>query len=69
MKSRPENYNRSRQELFRLEKEGKIYVIEPQNPIEMHRTESSPEKLTALYNVGLQTAESQMNKILEYLNS
>lgn len=69
MKSRPENYNRSRQELFRLEKEGKIYVIEPQNPIEMHRTESSPEKLTALYNVGLQTAENQMNKILGYLNS
>lgn len=45
-------YNSQLELLERLEDEGKVFVIRPQNPITVDRIEKDTEKLTALYDEG-----------------
>lgn len=49
---RHENYNRSIEELKKLEKEGRVSIIRPSEPIEINRMEKDPEKLQAVYELG-----------------
>lgn len=49
---RHENYNRSIAELKKLEKEGRVSIIRPSEPIEINRMEKNPEKLQAVYELG-----------------
>ncbi len=55
--TRHEVYAKSRELLFRLEKEGKAVVIAPETPIMLSRFEKDKKKLDALYHQGQQECQ------------
>lgn len=67
LKKRPEEYNACVKELMELEQKGEIFVIAPKTTHGVGRTESSPEKLTRLYEEGYQQAKKQMEDLKKYL--
>lgn len=67
--TRAKRYNANRRRVFELEKEGKAFVIEPQDIGGFKRTESSPDKLEALYQQGINCAEARMEQLRAYLEA
>jgi len=66
MKERSMRYNRSVKQLERLEKEGKIFVIRPEQPLAIGRLESDPKKLEAVYETGRRDAENCLEAMLAW---
>ena len=60
----PERYNKIKEEINELEREGKITVIAPSKPVNVSRLEKDKEKLKALYEEGSRDMEENINKIL-----
>lgn len=52
MRRRPDDYNRCREELFALERAGKILVLAPESTLGVSRTERDVDKLRALWQHG-----------------
>ena len=52
MSTRAERYNRCREELFALEREGKVLVIAPEDTLGCSRTEKDMEVVRALWQIG-----------------
>ena len=65
--ARPANYNNDRIKAKQLEKEGKLLILEPANPVEVSKTESDIQKLKDLYEEGYRCAEEKMPEIRKYL--
>lgn len=63
------DYNRQCDEIERLQKEGRIFVIAPSKPVTVARLEKDMEKLGALYYLGYEDAKRQLDALLEFLNS
>ncbi len=63
----PERYNRMQEEIDRLEKEGRIYVIRPDHHVTVQRTEQDKRKLEALYQEGRRLALEHMDSLKAYL--
>ena len=51
-----------------LEKDGRIYVIAPSQPVTVGRLETDMEKLGALYEMGLQDARQAIDGLKNYLS-
>ncbi len=68
LKRRAEVYNQSMKELYQAEREGRIFVLAPEDVFGTKRTESSPEKLRKLYEEGYAQAKKSMDAIRSYLN-
>ena len=66
MKTRAERYNACREELFALEREGKILVIAPEDTLGCSRTEKDPEILRALWQSGYFAGRRSMNAIRSF---
>ncbi|MCH4015801.1 MAG: patatin family protein [Pediococcus pentosaceus] len=64
---RPQQYNRSLAEIERLEREGKIFVIHPQEPVSVSRVERDDKKLMALYEKGTEVIQNQFADLQKYL--
>lgn len=60
-------YNRQMEELFRLEKQGRAFLILPEERVEIGRAEKDKEKLHALYQKGYDVACKLLPKLKEYL--
>lgn len=65
--SQPEVYNRRMDEIDRMEAAGEIFVIRPNDPVTVSRTERNPEKLRDLYARGRAEAEACLPQLLAYL--
>ncbi|WP_125702939.1 patatin-like phospholipase family protein [Lacticaseibacillus daqingensis] len=65
--ARPTMYNQQASELEALEKAGRIFVIAPQNPVNVSRLESDTNKLRALYETGRAEAEAVLPALQDYL--
>ena len=63
----PERYTRMQEEIDELEKAGRIYVIRPDKPVTVSRTEQDRKKLEALYEDGRRLATEQLEDIKKYL--
>lgn len=61
LKLRYKRYNEVLDYIDRLESEGKALVIRPETKLEVGRTESNPEKLSALYEEGYKAGEKFVN--------
>ncbi len=68
LRGRAERYNSDMEELLALEKEGKAFVIAPENIYEVGRTETDTAKLRRLYDEGYRMALERMAALKEYLN-
>ena len=62
-----EAYNHQCDEIVRLEKENKFFVISPSKQVKISRLEKDMEKLGALYYEGYNDAKKQLPALLSYL--
>ncbi len=67
LKARHEVYNSSVEKLQKLERQGKVFVIRPSEPIEISRTEKDPQKLQEVYDLGIRDCEKILPSLKEYL--
>ncbi len=67
LKRRAEVYNRQREELFRLEKQGDVFLFLPYNTEGFSRTERNLEKIRALWQSGVDQAHAREKELREYL--
>ena len=67
LKNRPQSYNQCIQEIHQAQKEGKLFVLAPDDTFGIGRTEASPKKLAALYEEGYYQAKESMHALRLYL--
>lgn len=60
-------YNHQCDELLQLEKEGRIFVVEPSEPVTIGRLEKDVEKLGALYQLGKRDMKANLSALRGYL--
>ncbi len=68
LKHRHEMYNRKVVELQKLEKEGKVFIIRPDQPIDITRLERDPVKLQQVYDLGVRVIKERMPALKAYLS-
>ena len=66
MRRRAETYNACRQELFRLEREGKALLFAPEDTQGFSRTERDVKKIRALWQAGYDQALSRMEEVKRF---
>ncbi len=67
MEHRYEVYNNTINKLQRLEKEGDTFILRPSQDLAIKRTETDPEKLQRVYNIGIKDANDNLEKIRRFL--
>ena len=60
-------YNETLDYIARQEAEGKLFVIRPDQPLPIHRTERDPEKLKTVYEIGRDIAGRQLADMKRFL--
>ena len=68
LKQIPSHYNELQETIDRLEKEGRIFVIRPEEPVLVSRVEKDVQKLRDLYEIGKTIANKRMEDMLAYLD-
>lgn len=63
----PERYNALLNQINKLEKKGKVFVIQPNTKLKVKRVERNQDKLRLLYLEGKEDARVLLPKMLEYL--
>ena len=69
MRNRYQTYNAAREELFQLEREGKVLLLAPKNTQGFSRVERDVEKIRALWQEGYDQAKERMEEIRAFLRS
>ena len=64
---RNENYNKTVEEIVKLEKQGKIMVIRPSEGIKVKRIEKNPKVIQAQYDLGVKDFITKKNELKRYL--
>ncbi len=68
LRGRHLRYNRTIETLKQWEKDGRAFVIRPSKPIRIKKIEKDPDKLQAVYDLGVHDAESAILLLKEYIN-
>lgn len=66
---RPERYNESMRKLYKLEGEGKVFIIAPNEDLGIGRTEREPKKLERIYDEGYKACEKSEKELLDFLGA
>ncbi len=69
LESRAEKYNQTVEEIRKLEKEGRIFVIRPETPLDIGRMSHNVKKIEAVYERGRADGLACLPKLTEWLNS
>lgn len=64
----PERYNNLKIHINKLEKEGRIMVIAPKEPVTVSRLEKDKEKLKKLYEIGKKDMEGNIQLLEDFIN-
>lgn len=67
LKQIPRHYNEIQEAIAKLENEGRIFVIRPEEPVLVSRVEKDVQKLRDLYEIGKTVANKRMEDMLAYL--
>ena len=67
METRHVRYNETIDFLEEQEKEGKVFILCPKEPVEIGRVEKDKEKLEKLYKQGYDTAREQYQELRSFL--
>ena len=67
--SRPENYNKTLENIEELEKQGKVFVIAPKESLGIKRTERSPKEIDRIFNQGIKDFENLKDELLNFLGN
>ncbi len=68
LSKRTQLYNKSRENLKKLENEGKIFWVAPSDTSSWGRTDKTADKIDSIYNEGYETMKNLYPKLLEYLD-
>jgi predicted patatin/cPLA2 family phospholipase len=60
-------YNETMDDIEKKEKEGKVFVIRPTEPLKVGRIERRPDRLSALYDQGFSEAKKQYMELAKFL--
>ena len=66
---RHERYNAQTEEVRRLEEEGKIFVIRPEEALKIRRLEKDPAELKRVHGLGFRDSEESMTALKAYLKA
>ena len=69
MKERHNTYNETMEYIRRLEKEGKVVVIQPKVKSDVSRLEKNEEKMQNLYDSGYEDARACFDSLIAFLDS
>lgn len=69
LEQRNKRYNESVEKIIDLESKKEIFVIRPTKTIKVKRLEKDVEKITEIYNLGLEDANNIMESLKNYLNA
>ena len=69
MACRHEIYNRQIKMIEEREKEGRVFVIRPPEPLGVGKTEKNPEKLEKAYQAGRKEAQKILPELRGFLNT
>ena len=61
-------YNRQFENVIKLAEKGDIFVIRPSVDLKIKRIEKDPNKLQAMYELGMKDMQLQWKNLLDYLN-
>ena len=64
--SRADRYNECRRQLFELEEQGRVLIIEPPCPVQVGNTGSDGERLLKLYLQGRSAAMEKLDQLREF---
>ena len=67
LKTMPERYNALQEKIDDWEREGRLFVLRPAEPVTVSRVETDRDKLRALYKKGREEARAQMDALEAYL--
>ena len=68
MEARAQRYNEDREQIFDLERQGKLLVIAPDSTMGVSRTERNPEKLRLLWAKGYQAAMDRLEELRAFFS-
>ena len=69
LENRYHTYNEQVEEIIRLEKQNKIFVIRPNVPLNIGRLERDETKIRTVYELGEKILETQIQDLHKYLTS
>ena len=69
LKTRHEDYNKTLEHIYKLQKEDKLFVIQPPAPLNIGTMEKDPKQMKKVYEVGVREAEHQLDALRTYLNN
>ncbi|MDE7389363.1 MAG: patatin family protein [Lachnospiraceae bacterium] len=67
MKNRPQMYNRQKEYILSQEKKGNTFFIRPSQELRISRTDTNPEHLEEIYQIGRMDAEAAVPRLKEWL--
>lgn len=62
------NYNETLDYIRQKEQAGKVFVISPDEKLDIGRTEKDPDKLRAVYAIGRKAAEAKLGELKRFLH-
>ena len=67
LRRRPVMYNNEKEYILKQEKKGNIFFIRPQAELDISRTDTDPEHLDRVYNIGRKDAQALLDKLKVWL--
>lgn len=67
MEERHNVYNQTVKEIEKLESEGRIFVVRPSEELNIGRMEGNPDKIQAVYDIGVEDAKKQVELLKKWL--
>ena len=65
--NRHTSYNRTVERILELEKEGRIFVIRPAQPLNIGRMEKDPENVQRVYDIGYADGKKYLQDMLTWM--
>ena len=65
--NRHNNYNQCMERIRAAEKENKIFVLRPTQRVKIKRTETDPQKMQTMYELGVHDANDALDRLISYM--
>ena len=67
LRNRHNNYNRCMERIKAAEKENEIFVLRPTQRVKIKRTETDPQKMQTMYELGVRDANDALDRLISYM--
>ena len=61
-------YNRTVEQILKLEQEGSIFVIRPEQPLNIGRLEKNPENVQRVYDIGYADGKKYVERLQAWMS-